>query len=117
MQSARLLRWARLHTGQSQAQLSEKTGIAQSTISRIEAGQFDPHFSVIRRLLRACGYDLELKPALGYGVDRSEIRQSLRMTPAERIAASAKLQTQLSRWRPVAARKRTAAESRRLYAD
>ena len=115
MQSARLVRWARLHTGQSQAQVSEKTGIAQSTISRIEGGKFDPHFSVVRRLLRACGYDLELGPALGYGVDRSEIRQGLRMAPAERVAAAARLQAQLSGWRPVAGAKR-AAERRGSYA-
>ena len=88
MQSARLVRWARLHTAQSQAQLSEKTGIAQSTISRIEAGKFDPHFSVIRRLLRACGYDLELRPALGYGVNRGQIRSSLAQAPADRLRSA-----------------------------
>ncbi|HEV8638755.1 MAG TPA: helix-turn-helix transcriptional regulator [Chloroflexota bacterium] len=85
MYGARLLRWARLHTGQSQAQLAAKTGIAQSTISRIESGRFDPHVSVLRRLLRACGYDLELRPARGYGVNRGQIRSCLAQTPAERL--------------------------------
>ena len=114
MQSARLLRWARLHTRQSQAQLSEKTGIAQSTISRIEAGKFDPHFSVIRKLLRACGYDLELRPALGYGWDRSELRQNgLRRTPEQRIAAGTAAENAMRRMRGA---RRVAAERGPTYA-
>ena len=104
MQSARLLRWARLHTGQSQAQLTEKTGIAQSTISRIEAGKFDPHFSVIRKLLRACGYDLELRPALGYGVDRGQIRSSLAQSPADRLRSADESSNNLGRMREAARR-------------
>jgi transcriptional regulator with XRE-family HTH domain len=89
MYSADLLRWARLHVGLSQQALAGKTGVAQSTISRIEAGDFDPRFSTLRILLRGCGYDFELIPARGYGVDRTQIRQQLGLTPTQRARAIA----------------------------
>jgi len=66
--------------------LAEKSGVPQSTIGRIEAGTVDPRVGTLNRLLRACGFDLEVAPLLGQGVDRSQIRQLVKLTPAERIA-------------------------------
>ena len=40
------------------------------------------------RLLRACGDALEVVPLAGVGVDRSVIRQLLRLSPAERLELS-----------------------------
>jgi transcriptional regulator with XRE-family HTH domain len=104
MYSAHLLRWARLHTGFSQQTLAKKTGIAQSTISRIESGQFEPHVKTLRLLLRACGYDFELGPARGYGVDRSELRQQLNRTPTERAEAIAAFSNAARSWQGIARR-------------
>ena len=78
-----------MHVGLSQQALADKTRVAQPTISRIEAGDFDPHFSTLRSLLRGCGYDFEIGPARGYGVDRALIRQQLNRTPTERALAIA----------------------------
>ena len=66
--------------------MAEKSGVPQSTIGRIEAGTVDPRVGTLNRLLRACGFDLEVEPLLGRGVDRSQIRQLLELTPAERVA-------------------------------
>src|SRR5579859_6305847 len=102
MYAAHVLRWARLHTGLTQQTLAEKTGIAQSTISRIESGHFEPHVKTLRLLLRACGYDFELTPARGYGVDRSEIREQLKRTPTERAEAIAAFANASRSWHGIA---------------
>ena len=86
MKAARALRYARRKAGLTQRGLAEKTGLPQSTIGRIEAGLVDPRVGTLSRLLRACGFDLEVEPRLGVGVDRSLFQSSLPLSPAERIA-------------------------------
>jgi predicted transcriptional regulator len=85
MKAARALRWARLTANLSQRALAKKSGIPQSTIARIEAGTIDPRVNTLSRLLHACGFDLEVEPLLGQGVDRSQIRERLALTPSERL--------------------------------
>ena len=60
----------------------------QSTVGRIETGAVDPRISTLDRLLRACEFDLEVEPLLGIGVDRSQIREMLDLSPSERLARS-----------------------------
>jgi transcriptional regulator with XRE-family HTH domain len=98
VQSGRWLRWARLRAGKSQQQLSVETGIGQAAISDIERGLVDPHVRTLRLLLRACGQDVELAPARGYGVDRSMLRGQLALTPAERLRRSAAAANSARRW-------------------
>lgn len=69
----------------SQRALAERAGVPQSTIGRIEAGATVPRAGTLRRLLRSCGYDLEVVPVLGEGIDRSQIRERLSRTPRERL--------------------------------
>src|SRR5688572_12160719 len=85
MKAARALRWARLTAGLSQRQLAEKSGLPQSTIGRIEAGLVDPRVGTLSKLLRACGYDLEVEEATWLGQDRSQIRDRLALSPTERL--------------------------------
>jgi predicted transcriptional regulator len=85
MKAARVLRYARRRAGLSQRELSRKSGVPQSTIGRIESGAVDPRASTVNRLIRACGFDLEVEPLLGQGVDRSQIEECLAVTPAERV--------------------------------
>src|SRR5436309_15783815 len=80
-----VLREARRRAGLTQRELAERAGLPQSTIGRIEAGSIDPRASTLRRLLRACGSDLESAPRLGEGIDRSQIRERLELSPGERI--------------------------------
>ena len=86
MRAARLLRWARRRAGLTQRTLAQRAGVPQSTIGRIETGAIDPRVSTLRQLVRACGYDLEVEPALGTGVDRTHFAALLALTPEERIA-------------------------------
>ena len=80
-----VLREARRRAGLTQRDLAERAGLPQSTIGRIEAGSIDPRASTLRRLLRACGSDLETAPRLGEGIDRSQIRGRLGRSPSQRI--------------------------------
>jgi transcriptional regulator with XRE-family HTH domain len=50
---------ARKSTGLTQKQLSEKTGIAQGDISKIEIGDANPTLATLKRL--AAGMDMKLK--------------------------------------------------------
>jgi transcriptional regulator with XRE-family HTH domain len=72
----------------TQTALAEAVGTTQSVISRWERGADVPRVDTLVRLLRACGYepDLVLRPT--DGVDRAQIRASLAMTPAQRLASS-----------------------------
>ena len=80
-----LLKRARSEAGLTQRALATKAGVPQSTVGRIEAGLIDPKVSTLSKLLGACGYTLEYRRRLGVGVDRSLIRQMLKMTPRERL--------------------------------
>ncbi len=86
MKAARCVRWARLTADLSQRDLAKKTGLPQSTIGRIEAGLVDPRLGTVSRLLRACGYDLEVEPLLGLGIDRTLIAARLALPMAARTA-------------------------------
>ncbi len=86
MKAARALRWARRRAGLSQRALVEKSGMPQSTIGRIEAGTVDPRVATLTGLLRARGFDLEVEPLLGEGIDRSQIRELLALSPDQRLA-------------------------------
>jgi predicted transcriptional regulator len=70
--------------------LAERSGVPQSTIGRIESGAVDPRVGTLRRLLQACGFDLEVEPLLGLGVDRSQIAECLRSSPGDRILRAGK---------------------------
>ena len=85
MKASRMLLWARLQAGLTQRELAARGKTAQSTISRIESGQMDPSVGTLGRLLRACGYDLWVEPRLGQGVDTTQLRERLALSPAERL--------------------------------
>lgn len=86
MNAARSLRSARRRAGLSQRALSAQTGVAQPTIARIERGADDPRIGTLERLFAACGETIEALPRAGVGIDRSEIRVLLALTPAQRAA-------------------------------
>jgi len=51
---------ARKHTGMTQKQLSEITGIAQGDISKIEIGEANPTINTLKRLASGMGMKLIL---------------------------------------------------------
>ncbi len=85
MEVAAVVRDARRAAGLTQRNLARRTGIAQPTIARIERGQVDPRVDTLARLLSECGLELAAVPVAGTGVDRSQIREMLRLSPLERL--------------------------------
>lgn len=56
----------------------------QSTIGRIESRAVVPRVDTLAHLLRACDESLEVMPRLGQGIDRSIMRELLKLTAEER---------------------------------
>lgn len=52
---------ARQSTGMTQKQLSEKTGIAQADISKLERGNANPSIKTLRRLAAGLGMRVKLE--------------------------------------------------------
>lgn len=69
----------------TQRDLAAAAGVPQPTVARIESGAVSPRADTLDRLLRAAGHEIHVEPALGRGIDRTLIRDRLRLTPAERI--------------------------------
>jgi transcriptional regulator with XRE-family HTH domain len=84
MRAADFVRTARNRAGLTQLELGKRAGVTQAAISRIEDGKVSPRFDTLARLLEACGFSIEIAPRLGEGVDRTAIRELLRLTPVER---------------------------------
>ena len=89
MTASRIVRYARQKAGLTQRALARAAGVPQSTVARIETGQLAPRVDTLNRVLRAAGHALALEPALGIGVDRTQIRELLRLTPGERARLAA----------------------------
>ncbi len=85
MKAASMLRYARRLAGLTQRQLAERAGVPQATVGRIEAGQITPRVDTLEKLLRAAGQELNVSARPGIGVDRSQIRELLRLTPGQRL--------------------------------
>lgn len=69
----------------SQSNLARKTGMKQPAISRIESGAIVPRVDTLSKLLRACGEDLEARPRIGMGVDRTVMALNLKQAPDQRL--------------------------------
>ncbi len=99
----RIAEWvngARRSAGLTQRELAERSGIPQPTIARIESGKQMPRADTLDRLLRACGWELDMAVRRGTGEDRSLIRSWLSLTPlarAERGAAYGRFASKLRR--------------------
>lgn len=83
-----MLRYARRRARLTQRDLARATGIPQPAIARIERGGVSPRIETLDRLLAGTGTRLEVSPALGIGVDRTLIRESLQRTPEERVSGA-----------------------------
>ena len=81
-----LVREARRRAGLTQAELAAAIGTKQSVVSRWERGHDVPRADTLVEILRACGFETDLiaRPS-DTGVDRAQIRQMLRRSPADRL--------------------------------
>jgi transcriptional regulator with XRE-family HTH domain len=81
----RLLRQARRRAKLSQRALAELSGVPQPAIARIESGRVSPRVRTLDGLLRLCGERLDAVPWMDSGVDRTQIRERLKWTVAQRL--------------------------------
>lgn len=82
---AHRLRRARHRAGLTQRELAHRTGVAQPTIARIEGGLADPRVATLERLLAACGASLSVERVPGAGIDRTQMRELLALSPRARL--------------------------------
>ena len=80
-----LIREARATAGLTQTKLAVLVGTKQSVISRWERGIEEPRIGTLARILRACGFEVDLAFRRIDDVDRAQIAQHLDMTPAQRV--------------------------------
>jgi transcriptional regulator with XRE-family HTH domain len=80
-----LIREARTTAGLTQSELAGRVGTKQSVISRWERGIEEPRIGTLARLLRACGFEVDLAFRRLDDVDRAQIAQHLAMTPSQRL--------------------------------
>ena len=97
MEAASALRDARKAAGLSQRDLAQLAGTPQPAIARIEQGRVTPRVDTLTHLLAACGRELELVPRPGQGIDRTVIRQLLKLSPRERLNLAVAEATNLKR--------------------
>ena len=87
MTAGELIRSARLRARLSQAELAERLSTPRSQIARWEADDVEPGFATVRRVLRACGFDLSMA-LVPYEPDQdreARLRDLRRLTPQERL--------------------------------
>jgi len=61
MKGAQFVAEARRRAGLTQAQLASRVGTTQSAIARVESGRSSPTLEYLTRLVRACGFDLQVR--------------------------------------------------------
>ena len=83
--SGRLIREARRLGGLTQADLALRLGTTQSAVSNWERGRDTPRVDTLARILEACGFEADMTFRRLDDVDRTQIRENLAMTPAERL--------------------------------
>ena len=89
--AADLIVEARKRAGLTQSELAERAGTTQSSIARWESGRSEPSFHNVVRLLRLCGFVLDVHLERyddGLRDDWSQAQAVLRRTP-ESISAEA----------------------------
>ena len=79
------VREARRRAGLSQRELAASVGISQPHVARIERGSVEPPFELVRRLVRACGFDLSVSL-----VDRDDSAWSVAQTQ-QRVSIDARV--------------------------
>ena len=99
--SGHLIREARRLGGLTQADLARRLGTTQSAVSTWERGRDTPRVDTLARILEACGFEADMTFRRLDDVDRSQIRQNLAMTPAERLESVRNVSKLRAKARPV----------------
>lgn len=74
MDSAALITEARYKSGLTQSEIADRAGTSQSAVARYESGKSSPSASTMTRLLRAAGFELEVRLKKAHASDLSSDR-------------------------------------------
>lgn len=87
MTAAELIRSARSRAALAQHELADLLGLPRTQIGRWENGEVEPAFATVRRVLRACGFDLStaLVPFDPEAPEVARLAELARLTPKERL--------------------------------
>jgi len=61
MKGGQFVAEARRRAGLTQSQLAARVGTTQSAIARVEGGHTSPTLEYLTKLVRACGFDLQVR--------------------------------------------------------
>lgn len=86
--TGRVIRQARRDAALTQGELARRLRTTQPAVSRWEQGHDEPRIARLGAILAACGVRATLTLQPDDGVDRSQIRQQLALTPAQRLAST-----------------------------
>jgi uncharacterized protein len=89
MDAAQTLRDARRRAGLSQRALARRANTQQPAVARIESSAVVPRVDTLDRLLAACGLALATVPRPA-GIDRTQIRDLLALSPGDRLRLAAR---------------------------
>lgn len=76
---------ARKRTGLSQRELAGRAGTTQSSIARLERGASSPTFEMVRKLIRCCGFQLNVSIVPWDDSDLVQAQRLENLTPEERL--------------------------------
>jgi transcriptional regulator with XRE-family HTH domain len=80
-----LVREARKRAGLTQRALAERAGTTQSAIARLESGRTRPAFDDVLRLVRLCGFDLDVMLVERDSSDWMQAQALLEVPASERL--------------------------------
>lgn len=87
MTGGHLVREARRRAGLTQRQLAQRAGVSQPTVARIEGGEVEASFDRVVALIRATGFDLEVRVVPLDEDALSMAQQNLERSPDGRLDA------------------------------
>ena len=85
MRGTHLVREARKRTGLTQAELAARAGTTQSAIARIESGAVNPSLEHLSSLVRAAGFDIDVRLVPYDDHDLSMALRNRTLTPEQRL--------------------------------
>ncbi len=104
-----LVREARKRAGLTQRELAERAGTTQSALARLENGGSTPTFDTVLRLVRLCGFDLDVMLVERDGSDWAQALRLRQLSPEERLRHMDEVETFMREIRAAGERSRAGA--------
>ena len=85
MRGTHLVREARKRAGLTQAELAARAGTTQSAVARVESGSVSPSLEHLTKLVRAAGFDIDVRLVPCDDHDLSMALRNRTLTPEQRV--------------------------------